>query len=45
MTQQSDYAVAIKSGALDAVATVPGSKSIAHRALVCAALARGDSTI
>ena len=45
MTQQSDYAVAIKSGALDAVATVPGSKSIAHRALVCAALARGESTI
>ena len=27
------------------MATVPGSKSIAHRALVCAALARGDSTI
>jgi 3-phosphoshikimate 1-carboxyvinyltransferase len=45
MTQQSEYAVAIKSGALDAVATVPGSKSIAHRALICAALARGDSTI
>jgi len=45
MTQQSEYAVATKSGALDAVATVPGSKSIAHRALICAALARGDSTI
>ena len=45
MTQQSEYAVATRSGALDAVATVPGSKSIAHRALVCAALARGDSTI
>lgn len=45
MTQQSEYAVAIKTGALDAVATVPGSKSIAHRALICAALARGDSTI
>jgi 3-phosphoshikimate 1-carboxyvinyltransferase len=45
MKQQSEYAVAVKSGALDAVATVPGSKSIAHRALVCAALARGDSTI
>ena len=45
MTQQSEYAVAVKSGALDAVATVPGSKSIAHRALLCAALARGDSTI
>lgn len=45
MTQQSEYAVAVKSGALDAVATVPGSKSIAHRALICAALAGGDSTI
>jgi 3-phosphoshikimate 1-carboxyvinyltransferase len=45
MTQQSEYAVAVKSGAFDAVATVPGSKSIAHRALICAALARGDSTI
>ena len=45
MTQQNEYAVAVKSGALDAVATVPGSKSIAHRALICAALARGDSTI
>ena len=45
MTQQSDYAVVVKSGTLDAVATVPGSKSIAHRALICAALARGESTI
>lgn len=45
MTQQNKYAVAVKSGVLDAVVTVPGSKSIAHRALVCAALARGDSTI
>jgi 3-phosphoshikimate 1-carboxyvinyltransferase len=45
MTQQSEYAVAVKSGTLDAVVTVPGSKSIAHRALICAALARGESTI
>ncbi len=45
MTQQSEYAVSVKSGPLDGVATVPGSKSIAHRALICAALARGDSTI
>jgi len=45
MTQQSEYAVAVKSGAVDGAATVPGSKSIAHRALLCAALARGDSTI
>lgn len=45
MTQQNKYEVAVKSGVLDAVATVPGSKSIAHRALICAALALGDSTI
>jgi 3-phosphoshikimate 1-carboxyvinyltransferase len=45
MTQQSDYVVTVKSATLDAVATVPGSKSIAHRALICAALARGESTI
>ena len=45
MTQQSEYAVAVKSGALDAVATVPGSKSIANRALICAAFARGNSII
>lgn len=30
---------------LDAVVTVPGSKSIANRALVCAALADGPSTL
>ena len=45
MTQQSKYAVAVKSGTLDAVANVPGSKSIANRALICAVLARGASTI
>lgn len=33
------------TGALDATVVVPGSKSIANRALVCAALATGDSTI
>ena len=33
------------SGPLDAVVTVPGSKSIANRALVCAALADGDSRL
>ncbi len=33
------------TGALDAVVDVPGSKSIANRALVCAALAIGDSTL
>jgi 3-phosphoshikimate 1-carboxyvinyltransferase len=31
--------------ALDAVVTLPGSKSITHRALFCAALAEGVSTI
>ena len=45
MTQQSEYAVVVKSGMLDAVVNVPGSKSIANRALICAALARGGSTI
>ena len=45
MTQQSEYAVVVKSGMLDAVVNVPGSKSIANRALICAALARGASTI
>jgi 5-enolpyruvylshikimate-3-phosphate synthase len=30
---------------LDAVVSVPGSKSIANRALVCAALASGESVI
>lgn len=32
-------------GPVDAVVSVPGSKSIANRALVCAALARGSSTL
>ncbi len=34
--------LATATGPLDAVVTVPGSKSIANRALVCAALADGD---
>jgi len=33
------------SGALDAVVAVPGSKSVANRALICAALADGPSTL
>jgi 3-phosphoshikimate 1-carboxyvinyltransferase len=33
------------TGPIDVVATVPGSKSITNRALVCAALARGRSTL
>lgn len=45
MTRSSEYAVTIKSRSLDALVTVPGSKSIANRALTCAALARGSSTI
>ncbi len=45
MTQQSEYAVFVKRGMLDAVVSVPGSKSIANRALICAALARSASTI
>ena len=45
MIQSSEHAVAVKGRLIDAVVTVPGSKSIANRALVCAALARGPSTI
>ena len=33
------------AGPLDAVVRVPGSKSITNRALVCAALAQGDSEV
>ncbi|MET0146151.1 MAG: 3-phosphoshikimate 1-carboxyvinyltransferase [Ilumatobacteraceae bacterium] len=37
--------LATASAPLDAVVSVPGSKSIANRALVCAALADGDSRL
>ncbi len=37
--------LATATGPLDAVVTVPGSKSIANRALVCAALADGPSRL
>ncbi|TRZ74165.1 MAG: 3-phosphoshikimate 1-carboxyvinyltransferase [Actinobacteria bacterium] len=40
-----DYLVATKQGPLNCVVDVPGSKSIANRALVCASLAHGISTI
>ena len=39
------YRVAPLGAPLDAVVEVPGSKSIANRALVCAALAEGPSTL
>jgi len=39
------YRVAPLGGRLDAVVEVPGSKSIANRALVCAALADGESVL
>ncbi len=39
------YRVAPLGSPIDAVVTVPGSKSIANRALVCAALADGESTL
>lgn len=39
------YRVASAGGRLDATVRVPGSKSIANRALVCAALADGESEI
>ena len=37
--------VATAAGPLDAIVEVPGSKSIANRALICAALAEGDSQL
>jgi 3-phosphoshikimate 1-carboxyvinyltransferase len=39
------YAVPRRHEPLDAVVAVPGSKSIANRALVCAALAEGSSMV
>ena len=39
------FPVAPLPGPLDGVAPVPGSKSITNRALVCAALARGTSSL
>src|SRR3954468_24584499 len=39
------FSVAPLSGALDATVRVPGSKSVTNRALVCAALASGTSTL
>jgi 3-phosphoshikimate 1-carboxyvinyltransferase len=42
---EPDRAVAPLAGPLDAEVAVPGSKSLTNRALVCAALAEGTSTI
>src|SRR3954464_15576616 len=39
------FPVAPLSGALDATVRVPGSKSVTNRALVCATLASGTSTL
>jgi len=39
------HSVASLTGPVDAVVAVPGSKSIANRALICAALAEGPSTL
>lgn len=44
-TQQMVYRVAPRREPLAAVVEVPGSKSIANRALVCAALADGESVL
>ncbi|MBI4884562.1 MAG: 3-phosphoshikimate 1-carboxyvinyltransferase [Actinobacteria bacterium] len=41
----SIYRVASVGATIDAVVDVPGSKSIANRALVCAALAEGESRL
>jgi 3-phosphoshikimate 1-carboxyvinyltransferase len=40
-----DLMVTRRDGPIDAVVRVPGSKSVANRALVCAMLADGDSTL
>ena len=40
-----DRTISPVTGPLDAVVSVPGSKSIANRALVCAALAEGECTL
>jgi 3-phosphoshikimate 1-carboxyvinyltransferase len=45
MTAVQARAVAPLAGPLDATVAVPGSKSLTNRALVCAALAEGTSTI
>lgn len=39
------YPIEPVAGPLDAIVTVPGSKSITNRALVCAALATGESRL
>ena len=44
-TVPDPYPVVPVRGPLDATVTVPGSKSITNRALVCAALADGPSTL
>ncbi len=41
----SSESLPVAAGPITADVAVPGSKSIANRALVCAALARGDSTL
>ncbi len=45
MNGASTFLVPTAGGPVDAVVAVPGSKSIANRALVCAALAEGESRI
>lgn len=45
MTEVSDPRPVPTSGPVDATVTLPGSKSITNRALVCAALAEGRSEI
>jgi len=44
-TATAPYAVRSTSGPIDAVVDVPGSKSIANRALICATLANGVSVL
>ena len=45
MSHSVSYRVSLAKGPLSAVVPVPGSKSVANRALICAALATGRSAI
>lgn len=45
MSSSDALDIAPISGLIDAVVTLPGSKSVTNRALVCAALADGDSEL
>ena len=45
MSASQSHAVKPLNSLLDAIVRVPGSKSVAARALICAALSTGTSTV